>query len=252
MEQTYRFADKNVRIVPLYNAVHALCKDYAVPTSGYDFAVCTSSTDIDFERERSAQTDVLEGRPVRQSSDAYLETLAVYRKIAEKMPDYDTVLFHGSCVAVDGAGYLFIAKSGTGKSTHTRLWRELLGERAVMVNDDKPLIRITDGGAVIYGTPWDGKHRLSANIAVPLKAVCILERAAENSIRPISTKEAYPMLLQQVYRPMDGAAMSKTLVLVDRLASAVKLWKLGCNTQIEAAQVAYDAMKGHTDHEAER
>jgi serine kinase of HPr protein (carbohydrate metabolism regulator) len=61
------------------------------------------------------------------------------------MPYYDTFLFHGSAIAVDGVGYLFTAKSGTGKSTHARLWRELLGARAVMVNDDKPLLRVTEG-----------------------------------------------------------------------------------------------------------
>jgi hypothetical protein len=161
------------------------------------------------------------------------------------MTEYDTLLLHGSCVAVDGMGYLFTAGSGTGKSTHTRLWRELLGERAVMINDDKPLIRAgADGAAMVYGTPWDGKHRLSTNTAVPLRAVCILERAAENAIRPIPAGEAYPMLLQQAYRPMDSMAMSKTLTLIDSLATSVGLWRLGCNTDIEAARVAYEAMKG--------
>ena len=153
-------------------------------------------------------------------------------------------MFHGSCIAVDGVGYLFTAKSGTGKSTHTRLWRELLGVKAVMVNDDKPLIRMTGEGAVIYGTPWDGKHRLSSNIAVPLKAVCILERAEENAIHPITADEAYPMLLQQVYRPMDRMAMNTTLTLIDRLAVSVNLWRLDCNMDPEAARVAYEAMKG--------
>ena len=107
--------------------------------------------------------------------DDYLETLAVCRRIAERMPEHDTFLFYGSCIAVDGAGYVFTAKSGTGKSTHTRLWREMLGVRAVMVNDDKPLIRIADDGSVIYDPPWDCNHHLSHNIAVPLKAICILE-----------------------------------------------------------------------------
>ena len=200
--------------------------------------------DVDFEREKSVREDLAEGIPIRHFSDGYLEMLAVYRKIAEKMPEYDTILFHGSCVAVGGIGYLFTAKSGTGKSTHTRLWRELLGERAVMVNDDKPLIRISDSGAVIYGTPWDGKHRLSTNIAASLKALCVLERAEQNTIRQIMAGEAYPILLQQVFRPIDSTAMSKTLTLIDRLAASVSLWRLGCNIEIEAARVAYDAMKG--------
>ena len=74
----------------------------------------TTQSDIDFERERSAAEDSTAGIPVRKYSDGYLETLAIYRKIADQMLDYDTILFHGSCVSVDGDGYLFTAKSGTG------------------------------------------------------------------------------------------------------------------------------------------
>ena len=243
MKGIYCFAGVTVEICTLGRETHTLCANYRAEGIA-DFSVVTGSADIDLEREKSAREDDKAGVPVRRFTDGYLETLAVYRKIAEKMPDYDTVLFHGSCVAADGAGYLFTAKSGTGKSTHARLWRELLGDRAVMVNDDKPLIRVTEGAALVYGTPWDGKHRLSANVAVPLKGLCILERAEKNAIRPISGAEAYPMLLQQVYRPEDAAALAKTLTLLDRLAAAVPLWRLGCNMDIEAAQAAYDAMKG--------
>ena len=244
MTNTYRIAEHNIAVTSLHNQVHRLCADYLFPVAAADFSVETTQADIDYEREKSAREDAAQGIPARRFSDGYLETLAVYRKIAEKMPEYDTVLFHGSCMAVDGVGYLFTAKSGTGKSTHARLWRELLGGRAVMVNDDKPLIRVTDAGAVVFGTPWDGKHRLSSNISVPLKAICILERAEHNAIRPITAAEAYPMLLQQTYRPIDMAAMAKTLTLIDRLTASVALWRLGCNMEIEAAQVAYDAMKG--------
>lgn len=244
MTNTYQFAERIIRVTSIYEDVHQLCAAYQVSDAAIDFSVQTSRTDIDFERVKSAIEDEREGIPLRQFSDAYLETLAVYRKIAEKMPGYDTLLFHGSCVAVDGVGYLFTAKSGTGKSTHTRLWRELLGDRAVMINDDKPLIRLTDSGAVIYGTPWDGKHRLSTDIAVPLKALCILKRSLENHIESVTAVEAYPLLLQQAYRPLDAAALKKTLTLIDKLASTVSLWRLGCNTAIEAAQIAYETMKG--------
>lgn len=235
----YSLAGRRMAVHTLHPDVHTLCAEYRAEGIA-DFSLRTTQADIDFEREKSAREDETEGIPLRHFSDGYLETLAVYRKIAEKMPDYDTILFHGSCVAVDGIGYLFTAKSGTGKSTHTRLWRENLGDRAVMVNDDKPLVRISDSGAVAYGTPWDGKHRLSSNIAVPLKAICILERAEKNTIHPISASEAYPMLLQQAYRPVDGMALSKTLTLIDKLAASVSLWRLGCNTEIEAARSRKD------------
>ena len=242
MTGVYHIADKCIEIASIYTKVHELCGPYSDEGTS-DFSVEIQQADIDFEREKSAREDRVEGIPVRRHSDAYLETLAVYRKIAERMPAYDTILFHGSAIAVDGQAYLFTAKSGTGKSTHTRLWRELLGDRAVMVNDDKPMIRVTDDGAVIYGTPWDGKHRLSSNISVPLKAICILERAEENRIEPISAGEAYPMLLQQTYRPADPAALAKTLTLIDRLSRGVKLYRLGCNMDIRAAELSYGTMK---------
>lgn len=244
MTKNYRIAERNITVDSIFEEVHRLCRAYRTSDTGVAFSLQTTQNDVDYEREKSAREDALAGVPVRRFSDGYLETLAVYRKIAERMPEYDTFLFHGSCVAVDGAGYLFTARSGTGKSTHTRLWRELLGGRAVMINDDKPLIRLTDAGAEAYGTPWDGKHRLSSNTSVPLKAICLLERAEENSIRPIAFREAYPKLLQQTYRPADSAALAKTLALLDRLASCVGFWRLGCNTELEAARVAFDAMKG--------
>ena len=242
MTNTYRIAERNIAVTSLHDEVHCLCADYLSPDSPPVFAVQTTQADIDFEREKSAREDEIEGIPVRHFSDAYLETLAVYRKVAERMPAYDTFLFHGSSVSVDGVGYLFTAKSGTGKSTHTRLWRELLGDRAVMVNDDKPLIRITEENAIVYGTPWDGKHHLSSNIAVPLEALCILAQAPENSIREIRKFEALPLLLQQTYRPANPAALAKTLALIDRLD--VRFYRLSCNMDISAAELSYNTMKG--------
>lgn len=196
----------------------------------------TSQSDIEYEREKSALEDRKEGLPIRNFPDSYLETLAVYRKFAENLLAYDTVLFHGSVVAVDGIGYLFTAKSGTGKSTHTRLWREYFGERAVMINDDKPLIQVTENSVIVYGTPWDGKHRLSNNISVPLKAICILTRASENHIEPISKSTAFPMLLQQSNRPQDSLKMQKTLEILDKISDNIALYKLGCMVEITSAE----------------
>ena len=243
MNGIYRIADRCIGIRSLYPDVHTLCRAYAAAQTP-DFSVETTQADIEFERERSAAEDRAAGAPIRNDSDGYLETLAAYRKIADHMLEYDTLLFHGSCVAVDGVGYLFTAASGTGKSTHTRLWRQYFGGRAVMVNDDKPLIRITDGEATVFGTPWNGKHALGENISVPLRAICALERDTENHIEEVSWRSIYPMLLQQTYRPRDGAKMMKMLALVDRLETAVGLYRLGCTMQMDAARTAYEGMVG--------
>ena len=182
----------------------------------------------------------MEGKDPQVYSDGYLESLAVYRKICEKMVEFDTILMHGSVVAVDGVAYLFTAKSGTGKSTHTRFWREVFGERAVMVNDDKPLLKLTEDGVLACGTPWDGKHRLSSNVCLPLKAICILERGDVNEIHRISPQEALPMVFQQTYRPKN---LAKYMEIIDKLVGRVEFYRLRCNMTPEAAQVAYEAMK---------
>lgn len=243
-----RLADTVIRIEPLFDYIGEYCREYI--TEGQEsFTVRVEPEDIDFERERSAKEAEREGRVDAEYSGAYLETLAVYRKIAEQMLAYDTLLFHGSVIAVDGAGYLFTAKSGTGKSTHTRLWRELLGNRAVMVNDDKPLLKITEAGVTAYGTPWDGKHRSSTNIAAPLKAVCVLTRDAVNHIGEIEPREAYQMLLQQSYRPMDKASMMQTLKLIDGMMKHTRFYKLGCNMEPEAARVAFEGMNAENEED---
>ena len=241
MKQIYRIADRTIEIDSLHSMIHRQCEEY-LEEGMPDFIVKIDQKDVDFEKDKSAREDAFEECATQIYSDDYLETLAVYRQISEKMPEYDTMLFHGSVIAVDGTAYLFTAKSGTGKSTHTRLWRKLLGDKAVMVNDDKPLIRVTDTEAIVYGKPWDGKHHLINNMSAPLKAICILERAKDNSIREITKHEALPMLIQQSYRPADPSAMAKTLLLIDRLN--VKFYRLSCNMDISAAELSYNTLKG--------
>ena len=238
----YKIADMTVQIFSIYDEVHSVCAGY-VTDEPTDYFIDITQSDIEYEREKCAREDEYENQPVRNFADSTFEATAVCRKIAEQMIEYGTVLFHGSAVSLDGEGYLFTAKSGTGKSTHTRLWREYFGDRAVMINDDKPLLKCTERGVTVFGNPFNGKHGLGNNIAVPLKALCILTRAKENTVIRISAKEAYPMLLQQVYRPGDAPKLQKTLSLVDRIKESVKLYRLGCNMDVSAAKVAYEGMQ---------
>lgn len=238
-----KIADIVIRIEPMYGYIKEYCSEY-ITDEPEKFTVRTDSADIDAERERSAKEDITEGRPVMDFSDDYLETLAVYRKIAEKLISYGIMLFHGSVIAVDGTAYLFTAKSGTGKSTHTRLWREYFGERAVMVNDDKPLLKITENGVFACGTPWNGKHRLSTDTTVLLKAVCVLSRDKVNHIEKAEPKKLYPVLLQQTYRPSDRFLMVQTLSLLDKLIEKTELFSLGCNMDPDAVKVAFEGMNG--------
>lgn len=240
-----KIAEKIIEIHNQYKYIEEYCKSYILSefTGIPDICITVEPENIAYERERSELENKEGVAKSGKFCNEYLETLAVYRKIAEALLGSNIILFHGSVVAVDGYGYLFAAKSGTGKSTHTRLWKELFGSRAVMVNDDKPLLKITEDRIIAYGTPWDGKHRLSANIDVPLKGLCILRRGNENLIHKIAPREAYPELLQQSYRPNDITGMTRCLKLVELLSKRVPLYELYCNMNIEAAEIAYRAMK---------
>ena len=157
-----QLAEIIIEVSTLCDDTKKLCHHY-LSNGKPDFSISIKQDDIEFEQHRSVKTNDLHGLPVPKFSLGYLETLAVLRKIAERIPDYGVILIHGSALAMDGNGVLFTAKSGVGKSTHARLWREQFGERIVMVNDDKPFIKVCYDEAFLCGTPWDGKHRLGSN-----------------------------------------------------------------------------------------
>lgn len=208
-----------------------------------EFSVTVTKEMIDFEQADLLEEALRDGFRPRVFTDPFLERAAIQRAFAEFLFDYDILLFHGSAIAVDQEGYLFTAHSGTGKSTHTRLWMQAFGDRAVMVNDDKPFLELTSGGVLLHGSPWSGKHGLDANICVPLKGICVLERGAENRIAPVSPETALPMLQKQAYRPLSDDKTLPFLQLVDRLSVSVPLWKMACNKNPEAAHVAFGAMR---------
>lgn len=239
---TYKIGGHNIGIKAIHYHIHQMCRAYKA-NEPEDFTIAIQPQDIIYESEKSVSEDQKEGNPIRNFSAQYLETLAVYRKISEELIGQDILLFHGSVIAVDGQGYLFTGKSGAGKSTHTKLWRDLFGDRAIMVNDDKPLLHISHNGVIAYGTPWDGKHRLSSNISVPLKGICILNKDTTNHIQRIEKSQAYPMLVQQSYRSANPLKVIKTLELIDLLAEKTGLYQLACNMEIDAAKVAYEEMK---------
>lgn len=244
----FKLADVPVQITSLYDEVQTMCDSYRCDEEPQLF-ISTSEADIISESLESDAERKKEGLPPYKFTAPYLETLAVYRQLATQLIAQNVLLVHGSVIAVDGEGYLFTALSGTGKSTHVRLWRKLFGSRAMMVNDDKPLIRIVRNSenkqtenVIVYGTPWDGKHHLSNNIAVPLKAIIHLQRGAENRIEPLTPLEMLPTLLQQTFRPSSPIESMKVLSLIDAMSKKLKFYSLHCNMEEDAAQVAYDGM----------
>ena len=234
-------AGQTAQIHSLFESTRDYCRAYLTDKSPAFFITVTQD-DLQFEQDLYLAEAKEEGFRIRYFTDPFLERSAIQRKLAEQLLEHDILLLHGSAVAVDGQGYLFTAKSGTGKSTHTRLWREAFGSRAVMVNDDKPFLRFTDSGILLCGSPWSGKHGLDTNITVPLTGICILTRGAENSILPISASDAEAMLRHQSCPPLDPRRLPKYHALLSALLERVPLWQMACTKELQAAHIAHAAM----------
>lgn len=205
-----------------------------------DFSITVQPEDLRFEQADADAEAAEDGFRQRNFPEPFLERAAIQRKFAEHLLEQDTILLHGSTLALDGRGYLFTARSGTGKSTHTRLWREVFGSRVQMVNDDKPFARITPAGVTVWGSPWSGKHGLDSNISVPLKGICLLERGSENVIRRAEPWELKELL--KGFRPQTPGHEILYQQLLNRLTERVSLWHMYCTKDPEAAQVACNAM----------
>ena len=103
--------------------------------------------------------------------------------------------------------------------------------------------RFLKEGVTVYATPWRGKHSLGENTSAPLEAIYFVNRGEDNRVEPMTARELYPLLLQQTYTPEDPEAMVRSLALVDRLSRSVKLFKLYCNLDPQAAHVALEALE---------
>lgn len=240
MITTFQIADIVICVNHLHDDLRALVRGYEAQEPA-ELNITITQQDIEFEREKSIREAIYEHLPVYDYPDGYLETLAVYRQIAAALPERKGCVFHGAVCARNGAGYLFTAKSGTGKTTHVERWLRVYPD-TVVINGDKPILRERDGVIYAYGTPWAGKEGWNTNTCVPLKAICILERSADNHIERLAVKDASMMILQQIYRPSTPQGMRNTLQMVDRLCSCTELYRLGCNMENEAANVAFEGM----------
>lgn len=238
---TIEIAGCSFGVRSIFESNREYCKRYLTKKTP-QLQIAPQPADLAFEQAMLEQEAIEEGMKIRKFTDPFLERAAIQRAVAEFLFERDVLMLHGSTVAVDGKGYLFTAKCGTGKSTHTRLWCQVFGDRAVMVNDDKPFLKIADDGVWVCGAPWSGKHGLDTNITVPLAGICILERGPENSIAPCAADAALPMLLHQSYCPLDPRKRPALEALIAKLVNKIPLWQMQCNKDPDAALTAYGAM----------
>lgn len=228
-----RLADVVFCIDNKYNYVEEMCKDYICDDTP---EVKISVTDAEINAENG------DG----EFDEGYLESLAVYRKIAEEIVSFNGFLMHGAVIDVDGVGVGFLAKSGVGKSTHMALWEKCLGNRLTVVNGDKPLIRIVDGSVYAYGTPWAGKEGIQSNTCTKLKKLCFLERAEENSCTELAKEKVLEKFFSQIYRPTNGLKIAATLEMTEQVINSLQFYVIRCNKDISAAETAIDVLLGNS------
>ena len=155
---------------------------------------------------------------------------------------YDTMMVHASVIAHDGYGYMFLGRSGTGKSTHSRLWLNHISDTELL-NDDNPVIRVFDSKALVYGTPWSGKTPCYKNMQVPLKAVVRLSQAPYNKIARLAPLQAFASLMPACScKRWDNEAMSSLHKSVEKTITMVPCYHLECLPDEAAAMVCYNAV----------
>lgn len=173
----------------------------------------------------------------------------LYRLSVEELPKHGSFIAHAAVVEYDGLAYAFMAPSGTGKSTHVKLWIDTLGPDAKVINGDKPILRLdkTPAGEpqiVACGSPWAGKEGWQTNTSAPLAGLCFLTRGSTDSCHRISPTEAFDSAVRQIYMPSDPTSAIRTLDFVDVLLQTVPLYQLSCTMNKTAVKASFEAMTG--------
>ena len=154
-----------------------------------------------------------------------------------------TLMVHASVIAHGGGGYMFLGRSGTGKSTHSRLWLNHI-EDTYLLNDDNPVVRFIDGQAYIYGTPWSGKTPCYKNEHMPLKGVVRLSQAPYNKILRLAPLQSFASLMPSCScMRWDGASVSALHNTVEKVISVVPCWHLECLPDADAAVLCNSTVK---------
>ena len=236
----YRIAKLNIRIEPLYPQTAQRLKPFLTDSPSADFDASAAPGDVEAYLSRCKVPCV------PHLAEGSMILTEICRTV---LRDHDGCFFHSSALMMDGEAYLFTALSGTGKSTHTALWRKHFGDRVTMINDDKPIVRRIDGKYWVCSTPWMGKSEIGSNIDAPVKAVYVLQRAEKNSAVRVNVSTVFRQLFEATLVPREPENMQKLLALFDGLFSQAKLFLLKCNQDEEAAAVAYEAAKEDSDND---
>ena len=154
-----------------------------------------------------------------------------------------TALFHSAVVEHDGYGYMFLGKSGTGKSTHARLWLENIAN-TTLLNDDNPVVRVLPEGIRVYGSPWSGKTPCYKDESYPLGGIVLLEQAPFNKIRALRGIESYAAILTSISGKRWEKSIADALHNTENaIARDARVWHMQCLPDNDAARLCHETIK---------
>ncbi len=228
----YNFADINIMVNNKYSYFSELCKEYLVQCDKPDLVVNIPDKDIEEEMRINPIT----------THKGYIESVCAYRSIVKGVAGFDAFMLHGAVFTVGERCLAFLAHSGTGKTTHLKLWMKLLGDRLTVINGDKPIIRFFGGSPYAYGTPFNGKENLGTKSRAILTDLCFIERSETNSAKESTPLYALDLIMDQIVLPNNSGDVYKVLGLIDELMNHCKIWLIKCNMDISAAETAYETI----------
>lgn len=232
------FADFIIQLKNPPLRMNKIATEYFIDAKKIDFTIDNNEKDIELEQSMSDE----------KHQYGYLNFIHASRKLAEWLPLHNAFVLHSACFDVGGDGVVFAAHSGTGKTTHMLLWQKLLGDKMTIVNGDKPIVRFFEDEPDIpyaYGTPWNGKEQYGCNMRTPVKHICFIERSETNYVEKMKPAEIIDLIFNQVYMPKDPMAVVNTMQLINRFINCCSIWKIHCNMDISAAEVAYNTIFGN-------
>lgn len=227
----YRIADFVWDIETRFGIFEATSENYLIDGVPSDFVIRVSDKEMKEEYANLPESEL-----------PYAENICVCRALSNIVADKGGMLLHAATVMVDGKAYAFSAPSGTGKTTHVRLWKRVYGDAVTVLNGDKPILRERDGELIAYGTPWCGKERWQTNASAPLAALCFVQRGEKNAIRALTPPEALDRVFRQLLKPENARGVAQTLRMADLLIRKIPIYLLTCNISEEAARLSFETM----------
>ena len=227
----YLIADLVTEFSPKFDNLKKLCEAF-IYNGNRSIDVNLSVSDEYIEKLHKKMTD--------ESTIENAEEFAYSGVFNRAIIKHNAMLIHSSAICYNGGAYLFSARSGVGKSTHTKLWLKAFPDKVEIINDDKPVVRLVDNIPIVFGTPFDGGSGIANNKSAPLKAVVFLERGTENEIRKATSQEILNNLYFSTVRFINRVDADLLLKNIEKIMKSAEFYIMKCNMDISAAYISRD------------